>query len=268
MSGAIASAAADLDAKIAAEKARAEQAEANVKASAEATAAAVQTLDGKTTASVSQLDARTSTLEAKAESAASGIASLEAKITTEKTRAEAVETQIENTASSFAAGVATVSANHETRIAAVEPKIAALEAFSTELSSSGENPGGAIPAIKRDIAALSSSFAASMEYAGKIAFSKVEPDAVLGSADAKLSSFLRGLNLDHGTGSIAVGNMYSVSIFGSDEAPENAWYETDDGFKLADGDMWVAVSESGQPTVALSALDASSFIRMNSLQAC
>lgn len=89
-----------------------------------------------------------------------------------------------------------VSADHEKRIAAAEPKIAALEIFKTELSSGGENPGGVVPAIRADVAALSNSLATSMAYAGKIAFSKKEPDAVLGSADAKLSSFLKGLNLD------------------------------------------------------------------------
>lgn len=118
-----------------------------------------------------------------------------------------------------------------------------------------------------------------MAYAGKIAFSKKEPDAVLGSADAKLSSFLKGLNLDKGTETVKNGSVFSVSIMGTDESypddpmpsdqlfkrPQDAWYLTEDSFRLADGDAWVVVAPDGAQTVALSALDSDSFRRLNSL---
>lgn len=103
-----------------------------------------------------------------------------------------------------------------------------------------------------------------MAYAGKIAFSKKEPDAVLGKEDNKLSTFLRGLNLDK-TGYVANGSVFEVAVMeASSEA--DASYETGDGFILADGDIWTVVAPNGEAAVALSSLDAENFRRLNSLQ--
>lgn len=153
----------------------------------------------------------------------------------------------------------------ETDAAAAKSSIASLEAFKTELSSGGANPGGAIPAICADVGAISARLATSMAYSGKIAFSKAEPDAVIGSADAKLSSFLKGLNLDKGTGYVANGAVFEVAILNAHSEAE-AFYDTDDGFKLADGDMWTVVAPDGADAIALSAIDGSNFRRMDFVQ--